>query len=227
MLIYTENKNCHVLSCRIKGSVIFETKRKTFSVKRGDIFYIPEGMSYSQKTNGEEVIYIHLEILGKTCFEFQQTTFEDPEYICNIFEKIAKFWNEKGENYKFHCTSLLYSLIAETSVILPREERNTLSKAEDYINTHFSDADFSLSNACNICNVSRAYFNRVFKKQKGITPIEYINRLKIEKAKFLLINGNYTNEEIAFLCGFSDVKYFYVVFKKITGKTTFEYKNNF
>lgn len=157
--------------------------------------------------------------------EFQQTTFNDPDYICNIFENIAKIWNEKGKNYKFFCTSLLYSLIAETSIIIPKQEKSFLSAADNYINAHFSDNDFSINKACSLCNVSRVYFNRIFKKQYGITPIEYVNRLKIEKAKFLISSGNYTNEEIALLCGFNDVKYFYVVFKKITGKTTLEYKN--
>ena len=225
MFLFTQNKNCHVLSCRINGSAIFETQSNIFSVKRGDIFYIPEGKSYSQKTDGEEVIYIHFEILGKIDTEFQKFNCDNPEYICGIFKNIAKIWNEKGKNYKFYCASLLYSLIAETSVILPKHEKRLLSDAEEYINAHFFDSEFSLTNACNICNVSRAYFNRVFKKQNGITPVEYVNRLKIEKAKFLLSSGNYTNEEIALLCGFNDVKYFYVIFKKHTGQTTLEYKN--
>lgn len=225
LTLFTQNKNCHVLSCRTNGSAIFETENKKFSVKCGDIFYIPEGISYSQKTDGEEVIYMHLEIFGKINSEFQQITSENPDYICETFKKIAKLWNDKGKNYKFYCASLLYSLIAETCIILPKEEKNTLSKAYDYINTQFSDTDFSISKACSLCNVSRAYFNRVFKKQNEITPVEYVNRLKTEKAKFLLLNGNYTHEEIAFLCGFNDVKYFYVVFKKITGQTTREYKN--
>ena len=51
----------------------------------------------------------------------------------------------------------------------------------------------------------------------------YINENRISKAKHLLDTGSYTNEEIAALCGFADVKYFYVVFRKLTGQTTRQY----
>ena len=57
-------------------------------------------------------------------------------------------------------------------------------------------------------------------------PTEYVNRLRISTAEFLLKSEDYTNDEIATLCGFNDTKYFYVVFKKITGMTTKEYKSH-
>ncbi len=52
----------------------------------------------------------------------------------------------------------------------------------------------------------------------------YINASRIDKAKMLLDSGDYRNDEVALLCGFSETKYFYTVFKKITGMTPKEYK---
>ena len=51
--------------------------------------------------------------------------------------------------------------------------------------------------------------------------------MRIERAKQLIITGSFPNEEIAKICGFNDVKYFYVIFKRVTGFTTKEYKRDF
>lgn len=50
--------------------------------------------------------------------------------------------------------------------------------------------------------------NRLFKAETGMTPVAYINSLRIEKAKMLIRCGSYTNDETAELCGFTDTKYF-------------------
>ena len=115
---------------------------------------------------------------------------------------------------------MVYELIAKTSVILPDENKDLLDPALQYIKEHFCDSEFSLENACKKSNISRSYFNRIFKSRFEITPALYVNQLKIEKAKFLLSCKTYTHSEIANLCGFNDTKYFYIVFKKITKTTT-------
>lgn len=224
--IRTRNKGCCVLSCRISGSAIFYTNGTKINVNTGDVLFIPRGQSYTQGTSGEEIIYIHIEVFGNYNHEFQHIVPDNSEEICELFKQIADIWNERGENYRFKCISLLYSLIAKTSVMLRKTKKDFLSESVRYINEQFSLNGFSLDDACEKSNVSRAYFNRVFKKEYNMTPVEYINKLKIDKAKFLLLNGAYTNEEVASLCGFSDVKYFYTVFKKLTGTTAFKYKNN-
>lgn len=91
---------------------------------------------------------------------------------------------------------------------------------------HFCDTDLSLDYVCSVSNVSRAYFNRIFLKEYGTTPVKYIQKKRIEKAMILVGSGDYTREEIAALCGFKDIKYFYTVFKKVTGMTTKEYSLN-
>ena len=224
MSIRTKNKACSVLSCRMSGSAIFNTKNRSIKVERGDIMFIPQGESYTQATSGEEVIYIHLKVFGSYYNDFQHISSQNPDEICEIFHRIADVWAKRSENYKFVCLSLLYSLIAKTSIMIPKEKNDILSKAMRYIDEQFFVSDFSLNKACSLSNVSRSYFNRIFSKEYGVTPITYINKLKVDKAKFLLLSGEYTHEEIARLCGFSDVKYFYTVFKKISGITAGSYQ---
>ena len=120
--------------------------------------------------------------------------------------------------------SILYSVIAQCDFIEEDNKNNSIiKKSVDYIDARFSDADISLESASKASNVSRAYFNRLFLKEYGTTPITYIHKKRIEKAMLLIGSGDYTREEIATLCGFKDTKYFYTIFKKITGMTTKEY----
>lgn len=221
----TKNKECYVLSCRIDGSAVFHTEQGDLSVSTGDILYIPKNATYTQQTASEEVIYLHLDISGNTEKNVQIIKTPNPDKICNAFCELERIWSSKCENYAYLCTARLYNLIAETGIALPKKSETILSPALQYMNEHFSKPDFSIQTACDKCNISRVYFNRLFKKEMKMTPVDYINRQKIKAAEFLLTSGNYKHEEIATLCGFSDVKYFYVVLKKLTGKTTKDYKN--
>ncbi len=224
--ISTKNKPCYVLGFRVSGSSIFHTSKKSFQVNSGDIVFIPKGKSYSQETDGEDIIFVHLEIFGNTEKDIQCTTPENPKYIHSLFMKLYSAWEQKGKNHKYKCTSLLYEIIAETSVVISKANKDLLYPAIQYINEHFSNANFSLDKACEQSHISRVYFNRLFKEKMLTTPSAYINKLKIEKAQFLLLCGAYTHSEIANLCGFSDTKYFYTIFKKITGTTVGKFQRN-
>lgn len=224
--IETKNKACCVLSCRISGSTLLDTGSAVLNINPGDVLYIPKGSSYSQKTQGEDVVYVHLEVLGSKREEIQHLTFDNPEVISEYFKKMLNIWERKKKNYKYLCASIIYELIGTTSVMMPESNRDLLAPATEYINEHFCDYDFSLDDACKRSSISRSYFNRIFKERYGITPALYINQLKIEKSEFLLSCNTYAHNEIAAMCGFNDVKYFYTVFKKITGTTAKKYQKN-
>lgn len=223
----TENRSCFILSCRTEGKAKFNFKNNEITVGTGDILYIPKGTSYTQHTDGEKVFFIHLDILGRPETEVQHITPQNPDKICDFFRTIESLWQEKKENYRYRCASMLYELVADTGITVPKSQKKSyglLYPAMQYINGHFYKPDFSLENACKLSHISRVYFNRLFRKKTGITPALYVNNLKTEKAKYLLSSGLYTNDEIANLCGFNDTKYFYTVFKRINGITVGKYR---
>ena len=73
--------------------------------------------------------------------------------------------------------------------------------------------------------MSETYFRRIFSKNFGISPIRFINNLKIDRARELLASGLYTISNVAELSGFHDESYFSREFKKHSGKTPKEYAN--
>jgi transcriptional regulator GlxA family with amidase domain len=75
--------------------------------------------------------------------------------------------------------------------------------------------------------IGRRHFERRFKKATNNTPVEYIQRVKIEAAKKDLESGRKTVNEVMYDVGYSDIKAFRTVFKKITGLSPVEYRNKY
>lgn len=83
----------------------------------------------------------------------------------------------------------------------------------------------SIDDVCKAVNYSKAYVFREFKKHTGKGVIEYFNILKIEKAKSLIKNSNYSVKEISLMLSFDTPNYFCKTFKKYTSFTPTQYKN--
>jgi transcriptional regulator GlxA family with amidase domain len=75
--------------------------------------------------------------------------------------------------------------------------------------------------------ISRRNFDRRFIKATGNTPVEYLQRVKVEAAKKQLETGRKTINEVMYDVGYADVKAFREVFKKVTGLSPLEYRNKY
>ncbi|GGF97301.1 response regulator [Paenibacillus abyssi] len=113
---------------------------------------------------------------------------------------------------------LLQLLLAFSSELAERQrnERNVISDIKDYINHHLNE-DVSLQQLASRFYLSREYVSRRFKQETGQNLSEYVERLRIDKAKLLLGNPMYRITEIAEMVGYPDEKYFSKVFKKHIG----------
>jgi AraC-like DNA-binding protein len=88
---------------------------------------------------------------------------------------------------------------------------------------HFADPGLSIEALAKQACVSPAYYRREFRRLYGTSPKEYLDTLRINYAKSLLETGYFSQKEIAYRCGFSDVAYFRTVFKRKIGKSIKEY----
>lgn len=93
-----------------------------------------------------------------------------------------------------------------------------------YIEHHYADAEMSLNAAAAHVFVSPTYLSILFKKKLGVTFIDYLINLRMEKAKALLRDTGKRTYEIAAETGYSDPQYFSSCFKKYTGLTPTEYR---
>lgn len=94
-----------------------------------------------------------------------------------------------------------------------------------YIEEHYNDANLSIDMVAEHAGYSTSYFRKVFKELCNTSFNEYLLDYRMGKAKALLSETELTAKDISEQVGCVNVKYFYSVFKKNTGMTTYEYRN--
>ncbi|AIQ59355.1 response regulator [Paenibacillus borealis] len=101
-------------------------------------------------------------------------------------------------------------------------DRNSIIKATQYIQQYYYQ-EITLQSISRLVHLSKNYFANLFRKEVGESFLEYLTRIRIEKAKSLL-TGELKAGDVGTLVGIQDPKYFSKVFKKITGVSPSEYR---
>ena len=97
-----------------------------------------------------------------------------------------------------------------------------IRKTIDYINLNF-DNPLSLSLIADNININSSHLSRQFKKETNMTVTEFINKRRVQEAKFLIDENNNSITEIALMVGYENHNYFCKVFKQITSLTPKDY----
>ncbi|MGA8656005.1 MAG: helix-turn-helix domain-containing protein [Chthoniobacterales bacterium] len=111
------------------------------------------------------------------------------------------------------------ALIANKMMLQDAEaEPPMIRRAKAYIAGHHADP-VGLNEIANAMHVSTFYFCKMFKKATGITFTDYLGRVRVEKAKNLLLNPHLRVSEIAYAVGFQSLTHFNRVFRELTGES--------
>ena len=93
-----------------------------------------------------------------------------------------------------------------------------------YIQAHYSDYDFSVKQVAEYANMSLSAFSQYFRTQCGMTVIDYVLNRRINAAKEKLADSDMLISEIVFAIGYVSVPSFVNKFKRVTGMTPGEYR---
>ena len=104
------------------------------------------------------------------------------------------------------------------------QQQMLLNQAKDYIDNHYMDFDCSLSSVAKFIHISASYLSLIFKKEVGITFVNYLTLLCIKKAKQLLSSTDLMVYEVSTSVGYENYSYFSTVFKKATDLSPREYR---
>lgn len=228
IIFNTRKRNFSVISLRLSGHTTFLFNGEKTLAAPTNCIYIPANIEYSQHSDNEEVICIHIktnENFFDRITEFECVTPKIKEY----FIALNNLWKNKDSGYILKCKSLVYDILYDIYTFSLNkyisQPQKLISDSVAYMQNHFAEFDFSINKAISLSNLSPAYFRRIFKSIYNATPNEYITALKIDYAKTLLTGNCCSVKEISEKCGFSEEKYFYSVFKKITGTTPYKWRH--
>ena len=108
-------------------------------------------------------------------------------------------------------------------VAAQRTEPVAVVQAKEFVQIHVEEP-VSLAQVAKHVNVSPFYFCKLFKKATGMTLTEYVARMRVEKAKTLLVDPSLRISEIVFAAGFGSIPRFNSVFKRYAGMPPTEYR---
>ena len=115
--------------------------------------------------------------------------------------------------------------ISERDRVSGNRYGSLIDTAKQYLAEHFESNDVSLNTVAAQVGVSSSYFSSIFKQETGQSFVEYLTKLRIDKACELLRCTTLRTAEIGERVGYNDPHYFSATFKKVTGVSPKDYKN--
>ena len=219
---YARERNYDALSFRINGSANYLHDKQEYTVQKNDIIFVPAHYDYQITANKTEVVYvIHFFIENSNFDKIHKFTPLNPDIFSRLFFEMIKVWRTKGPGYQAKLTSLFYEIVAQIEIQEYKKSlshnSNKLQNVLEYIHSNFTNTDLNVEQIATHSNCSTVYLRKLFKANLGASPLQYLNRLRMNYAIVLLKTGYYTIEEIAFQSGFNDPAYFSQLYKKQTG----------
>ena len=164
----------------------------------------------------------------------------------NLFETIHSFFKKNFFNYSdeynlYTDTFNIYesnflddlnnhlkSSLDKVEILIKNANFNRISKkAMAYIEENYSNANLSVLDIAQHCEVNSTYLCSKFKSDTSQTINHYINHIRIEKSKQLILSSNASIAEISQKCGFNNSKYFCKVFQKYTSLTPTNFRKKY
>jgi AraC-like DNA-binding protein len=227
----------------IGGTAEYRIDHQLYTTNRGDLIYHCPNVRHSVNTVNDEP-YVCISIVfhfGLSSFPLQQLLGESPylgnftdHSIENKLSQLAAQYHQPGLSNQLLCQSLLIQILHELSKV--KEGSVTKSKTQEktgaklvlirnYLTKHYKN-DIQHKDLEEASCLSRNYIIIKFKKQFGLTPFQYLTRVRVERAKELAIQTNLSIGEIAALVGFADVHTFGRMFKQQTGISLSQFSNS-
>lgn len=121
---------------------------------------------------------------------------------------------------------LIRSIFGETLDMRAVSLDYSVARAQHYMEQHYMD-NITVEKLAHLGYMSKTSFNRRFKKEIGITPIDYLIEVRIKMAKLMLTRKSNPITEIAARCGFGSSAHFSTFFQKKAGMTPSEYRDKY
>lgn len=217
----------------IEGSGYMIINGETYKYHPGTIVCIPphiEHTKYSDTTFKDMYINIPTFCLAKYSRDSKPFLFDDDDRtIETLFRLMYKTYNKASGNQAAIISSLFdaleqFLLNMSCSVGIDQDVESIINRITEL----FADPELSITALLEETGYNHDYMRRKFKKITGITPNEYLNRIRIGFACKLIAERerlHYTLGEISEMSGYYDSHYFSRIFKKYTGMTPHAYAN--
>ncbi|MEG0647025.1 MAG: AraC family transcriptional regulator [Bacteroides sp.] len=227
-----------------KGNCVLHLDNESVSFREGEMMIISSEVSHTFEAGCEGTTLMQLEFLPEVFLKFNLDTGTNKEgpapftifseenrliKIVNnvrIMRAVQRIVNElklKGRHYQY----LVVMYYAELLVLIDRYmdesylpicTNESLKKAISHIRFNYQ-TDLTITGVAEYAGVSERYLRKLFAQHLNLSPLDYLNQIRINKSIELLRNTEMSVKEICFVCGFKSPQYFSRIFKQQMGIT--------
>ncbi|MHA7964105.1 AraC family transcriptional regulator [Paenibacillus sp. CAU 1782] len=237
---------CSVFLYTIKGQATLSMDEKRYLAGDYRLFHGGKGAKLRVHAMEELQLYMVLykAVLSPPCppaiaelaeadNPFQSHYEFGPRYPVKLYERLKDMhtqWNSASELGSLQAKATFQQFIHELLWQLRLQEvepepPDRVSQAVRYIHEHYREP-VSLTVISSLLDCSEGHLSRLFKTQLGLSPIQYLNKLRIQTARHLLLSSVMTLQEIAEQVGFPDAHSFSRSFRKHTASSPLAFRNN-
>lgn len=189
-----------------------------------------DGLSFSFENIASAQDGIFMQTAAGAVYKYNMQSANVYAYLNIMLEEISC----KEENYETVCQNLLevllicmlrndnLSIIQNDHTALNRE----CTQIKNYLDANYAE-NITLDTLASLTHMNKYYMAHAFTKHTGLSPINYLLKKRIQEGKSLLESTTHSIAQISTMLGFSSQSYFSQAFKKATGKTPIQHRNEF
>lgn len=223
----------YVFQYTLSGSGRLDVADKSYTVKAGEAFIveIPSDHRYYFPKDSEGWDFMFITIGGREaadCWRFMKEQSGPVLKVppnSKLIQLLLKIYQETYDQRitdAYYASAKAYEFIMECYRFIRNIERTTkdiplqITKALSFIQTHYHEP-ITLDDIAAVSGFSRYYFIKQFQHQLNMTPVQYLTKIRIQKAAELLRTTSFSVTDVAAQVGYANANYFNKVFRKMVG----------
>ncbi len=221
-----------------EGRFVFQQEIRT--IRAGDLILVPPYLDHTEQSlPGRPLEYYVLGIDG-IAFQKEGATssaqifcnFSDPHLIEELFDQMYYEVKANGYGSELICRHLLEILVLRilraSRELIPvpistARRTKECARIKEYLDAHYAE-HITLDTLTDLAHMNKYYLAHSFTRYTGFSPIQYLNRRRLEAACQLLCDTDLSVSDIAGSTGFSSQSYFTQAFRKFYGTTPIKYR---
>lgn len=224
-----------------QGEGHFNLPGRKVPIQAGQIVVVNENVEHTETSDSENILeYIALGIQG-ALFKEKDNPSDKPFTLFRLNQDREKIWCVLGllvdevKKRKEPDSLIINNLMEILLSYLFKHHRITIDKVEShifnnsiatvkqYMDLNFQEA-ISLEQLAEVGHMNKYYLAHTFKKSIGLSPIEYLNSVRLKKSKYILETTNHPISTVAGITGYSSASYFSQAFRRAEGISPLVYR---
>lgn len=221
-------RDFYSLTYRYSGKITVETEAEKLVSGEKSVTFIPKGLDYKTEILDDmRMAVVHFKLDRDIDFRNAATVNIDHAGIPLLFEKLISV-SHTDRPIDFHAMATFYELLSRLEEHSGRENARQIPekirRARKSIERKYNDPALSIASVADSLGVSTSYLRREFSRAYGVSPIAFLQDVRVTRAKNMLESGVLSVGEISEQCGFASPAYFIQVFHKKIGESPDRYR---